>query len=123
MTVPEKLRKRILLVEDNSDDEILTLDVLRSGGVKSQIDVARDRAEAHDYVFRRGQFVPRDDAPPDLILLDLKLPNTEDEDLARSYAGGANSYIRKPVDFELFNAAVKSSGVYWLVYNQAPGQR
>jgi two-component system response regulator len=146
----DQLKKRILLVEDNPDDELLTLDALHSGGVKSQIDVARDGAEALDYVFRRGQFVLRDEAPPDLILLDLKLPkrsghevlnelrareetrftpvvvltsSTEDEDIARSYAGGANSYIRKPVDFELFSAAVKSLGVYWLVYNQAPGQR
>ena len=85
--MPDQLRKLILLVEDNPDDEILTLDALHSGGVKSQIDVARDGAEALDYVFRRGQFVRRDDAPPDLILLDLKMPRLSGGEFRRAQLG------------------------------------
>lgn len=142
--------KRILLVEDNPDDEALTIDALRSGGVDCTIDVARDGAEALDYLFRRGAYSQReDDSSPHLILLDLKLPkrnghevlaelradsrtrytpvvvltsSSEDEDMRLSYGGGANSYVRKPVDFDQFTSAVKLLGVYWLLHNEVPAE-
>ena len=135
--------KRILLVEDNPDDEALTLDALRSGGVHCHIDVARDGAEALDYIFERCP----SEGLPHLVLLDLKLPkrsgmevlaeirgnertrytpvvvltsSSQDEDMRTSYGRGANSYVRKPVDFERFSAAVKMLGVYWLLHNEVP---
>lgn len=140
--------KRILLVEDNPDDEALTMDALRTGGLHCRIDVARDGAEALDYLFGRGDFGTSDPVyPPHLVLLDLKLPkvsgievlaelrshertrytpvvvltsSSEDEDMRESYGTGANSYVRKPVDFERFTSAVKALGVYWLLHNEVP---
>lgn len=140
--------KRILLVEDNPDDEVLTLDALRTGGIQCQIEVARDGAEALDRIFGRGQAANQSPSGIQLILLDLKLPkrsgievlreiranertrytpvviltsSSEEEDMRRSYGTGANSYVRKPVDFERFTEAVKTLGVYWLLHNDTPG--
>ena len=143
--------KHILLVEDNPDDEALTVDALRTGGVACQIDVARDGAEAIDYLFSQGRFAGRSpDSNPDLVLLDLKLPkrsgfdvltavrsdertrytpvviltsSSQDDDMRESYGGGANSYIRKPVDFDRFTEAVKALGAYWLLHNEVPAEK
>ena len=134
-------KKLILLVEDNPDDEFLTRDALRTGGVQHDVEVVHDGAEAVDWIFSRG-LAPR---RPDLVLLDLKLPkmsgfdvlerirnddrtrvlpvviltsSSEHQDIARSYAGGANSYVRKPVIFSEFVRAVQTLGVYWLTVNE-----
>jgi len=131
----------ILLVEDNPDDEKLTLRALKKNNVANPVTVARDGQEALDYLLRPGQSLPA------LILLDLKLPrisglevlkrlradperklapvviltsSKEESDLVQGYALGANSYIRKPVDFEQFSEAVRQLGMYWLVLNEAP---
>jgi two-component system response regulator len=138
-------KKLILLVEDNPDDEFLTRDALRSGGVQHDVIVARDGAEAVDWIFSNHGMNP-DPLTPDLILLDLKLPkmsgfdvleriranvrtrglpvviltsSSEHQDIARSYANGANSYVRKPVIFSEFVKAVQTVGVYWLTVNEA----
>lgn len=141
-------RKLILLVEDNPDDEYLTRDALRTGGVVHDVVVARDGAEAVKAIFSSGDedMLPR---IPDLVLLDLKLPkmsgfdvlerirsnartkvlpvviltsSSEHEDIERSYATGANSYVRKPVNFAEFVRAVQALGVYWLTVNE-PSQQ
>jgi CheY-like chemotaxis protein len=137
----------ILLVEDNQKDEELTLRALRKSNVMNPIVVARDGVEALDYLFSRGAHANRDpEAVPQLVLLDLKLPRVdglevlkelreseltrllpvvvltsslEDQDLIRSYRLGANSYVRKPVDFVQFIEAVRQLGLYWLVLNQS----
>ncbi len=141
----------IVLVEDNANDEILTLDALRSGGVKHPIIVARDGQEALDYLFCEGEHARR--APctaPDLVLLDLKLPkvrgtevlrrmrgdprtrltpvvvltsSSEQEDIDNCYGAGANSYVRKPVEFDKFQHAVRALGIYWLTINERPSRR
>ncbi len=138
----------ILLVEDNPDDEALTLRAFKKSNLTNDIAVARDGVEALDYLFATGQYSDRDPEDlPNLILLDLKLPkidglevlerirsdertrilpvvvltsSKEQEDLVNSYALGANSYIRKPVDFNQFMQAVQQLGMYWLVLNQPP---
>ena len=138
----------ILLVEDNPDDEALTLRALQRANVKNPIVVARDGEEALDYLFATGPHVGRDHrARPALVLLDLKLPkidglevlrriraddrtaflpvvvltsSKQDEDVLESYKLGANSYVRKPVSFEDFLDAVRSLGLYWLVLNEKP---
>lgn len=138
----------ILLVEDNPDDEALTLRAFKKNNILNQVDVVRDGAEALDYLFAEGAFESRRNSPfPDLILLDLKLPkvdglevlrriraeertrlqpvvilttSNEDRDVIASYRLGANSYIRKPVDFDQFIEAVRQLGMYWLVLNQGP---
>ncbi len=138
----------ILLVEDNPDDEALTLRALRKNNIANEIVVARDGAEALDFLFGRGQFADRDASiQPQVILLDLKLPklngievlkqlradvrtrllpvviltsSVEERDLVAGYVHGANSYIRKPVDFNQFSEAVRQLGLYWLVLNQSP---
>ena len=138
----------ILLVEDNPNDEALTLRALKKSNILNPVVVARDGAEALDYLFSRGAFQARKPAGnPELILLDLKLPkvdglevlrqlradertkllpvvvltsSVEEQDLLRGYALGANSYVRKPVDFNQFVDAVKQLGLYWLVLNQRP---
>jgi CheY-like chemotaxis protein len=136
----------ILLVEDDRKDEELTLRALKKTNVMNPIAVARDGAEALDYLFSRGAYAHRDPlAMPQLVLLDLKLPkidgfevlkalrgneltrlvpvvvltsSLEDQDLVRSYSLGANSYVRKPVDFVQFIEAVRQLGLYWLVLNE-----
>ena len=132
--------KTILLVEDNADDEQLTLRAMRQSDIPNIIRVARDGAEAIDYLF--GATAGR---LPDLVLLDLKLPkisglevlqriraedhskalpvviltsSDEERDIVKSYNLGANSYIRKPVDFDEFIDAVRQLGLYWLLMNR-----
>lgn len=140
----------ILLVEDNVDDVELTLRALRRNRVANRVDVVRDGAEALDYLSCTGAYADRDPREiPQLVLLDLKLPKVSglvvlerlradprtkrlpvviltssnvESDLARSYDLGANSYIRKPVDFAQFMEAVNQLGLYWLVLNEAPPQ-
>jgi two-component system, response regulator len=143
-----KEQRLILLVEDNDDDVELTLRALRRNRVANRVDVVRDGAEALDYLFSAGAYAGRDARDvPQLVLLDLKLPkvgglevlerlrsdprtrrlpvviltsSNVESDLARSYDLGANSYIRKPVDFTQFMEAVNQLGLYWLVLNEAP---
>lgn len=140
--------KDILLVEDNPDDVELTRIAFAEAGLEQRLDVVGDGAEALDYLFGRGAHAHRSNAKlPAIVLLDLNLPkidgrevleairgndtthnlpvvvlttSTEPFDVDVSYALGANSYIRKPVDFEQFVAAVKQVGMYWLVLNHAP---
>lgn len=138
----------LLLVEDNPDDVRLTLRALEDGKVASEVVVASDGVEALDYIFGTGKFAGRDTLlRPAVILLDLKMPkidgleflrrirgdertrlqpvvvlttSSEDRDRIESYRLGANSYIRKSVDFSQFASAVKQLGHYWLVLNEAP---
>ena len=138
----------ILLVEDNPDDEELTLLAFKESNVLNEVVVARDGAEALDYLFGTGKYAGRDaSCPPQLILLDLKLPklgglevlehmradprtslipvviltsSSEEEDILASYRLGANSYVRKPVDFHHFADSVKQLGMYWLLLNETP---
>jgi two-component system, response regulator len=138
----------ILLVEDNPDDEALTLRALRKNNIGNEIVVARDGAEALDYLFCRGAHANRDaSVQPELVLLDLKLPKVdgfevlralrrdertrllpvviltsskEQQDVVNGYDLGANSYVRKPVDFHEFLDAVRQLGLYWLVLNESP---
>jgi two-component system response regulator len=140
--------KVILLVEDNPDDELLTLRALKKTGVQNDVVIARDGVEALDYLFARGPYSGRDPAVmPQLILLDLKLPRVdglevlrrlrseertrllpvviltssrEQRDMLDGYGLGANSYVRKPVDFEQFVRAVDLLKLYWLVLNEDP---
>jgi two-component system response regulator len=140
--------KIILLVEDNADDEALTIRALKKNNVTNQLVVARDGVEALDYLLGTGAHAGRNTAVlPGLILLDLKLPkldglevlrrlradertrrlpvvvltsSKEETDLIRSYDLGANSYIRKPVDFNQFTEAVRQLGLYWLMLNEVP---
>jgi two-component system response regulator len=143
--------KVILLVEDNPRDEALTLRALKKSNIVNQVIVAHDGVEALDYFFGTGTFTGRDTSiMPQLVLLDLKLPkvdglevlrklradertkrlpvvvftsSSEEEDMLKSYELGANSYVRKPVDFEQFLEATKQLGLYWLVLNQvAPSE-
>ena len=134
----------ILLVEDNSDDELLTLRALAKHHLANQVDVARDGAQALDYLFGHAN---DGRPPPTVVLLDLKLPKVdglevlrrirddertrltpvviltsskEQEDVVASYSLGANSYVRKPVKFDDFADAVATLGLFWLIINQAP---
>jgi two-component system response regulator len=139
--------KFILLVEDNPDDEALALRALRRNNIANEVIVARDGVEALDFLFATGPYADRDALDlPEVVLLDLKLPklhglevlqrvradprtqllpvvilttSSEDRDMVESYRLGANSYIRKPVDFDQFTEAVRQLGMYWLVLNQA----
>lgn len=133
----------ILLVEDNPDDEALTLRALKRNNIMNEVVVARDGVEALDYLLGDTHLMPQ------VVLLDLKLPKVdgmevlrrlradegtklmpvvvltssdEEQDIVDSYSLGANSYIRKPVDFDQFAEAVRQLGLYWLVLNQAPPQ-
>lgn len=136
----------ILLVEDNRNDEELTLRALKKSGFKNRVVVARDGAEALDFLFSRGAYADRPAADhPQVVLLDLKLPkvdglevlralradertrltpvvvltsSVEEQDIVRSYGLGANSYVRKPVDFTQFLDSIRQLGLYWLVINQ-----
>lgn len=142
--MPDKV---ILLVEDNPNDEALTLRALRKNNIRNEVVVARDGAEALDYLFGTGAYSGRDlSIMPTLTLLDLKLPkidglevlrriragertrllpvviltsSKEEKDLIDGYKLGANSYIRKPVDFSQFMEAVRELGLYWLVLNES----
>jgi two-component system response regulator len=143
--------KIILLVEDNADDEELTRLAMQENNIVNRVVVVRDGVEALDYLFATGLYAGRDlRVVPELILLDLKLPkidglevlrrlraddrtrmlpiviltsSTEEQDLLAGYRGGANSYVRKPVDFVQFTDAVRQLGLYWLVVNQSPPMR
>ena len=140
--------KTILLVEDNRDDELLTLRALRKNKILNDVTVVRDGAEALDYLFGAGQYAGRDTKDmPQVVLLDLKLPkldglevlrrlraedltrrlpvvvltsSDEEQDILASYDLGANSYVRKPVEFHQFIDALGQLGLYWLVLNQPP---
>lgn len=139
--------KAILLVEDNPDDEELTLRALSKAGVANRITVARDGEEALDYLFRRGRWAGRPGGLPVVVLLDLKLPkldghevlrairsdertrllpvvvltsSDEEDDIVRSYREGANSFVRKPVGSEAFSEAVIQLGLYWMLINEPP---
>ncbi len=142
---PEKL---ILLVEDNPDDEELTLRALRKNNISNQVVVARDGAEALAFFFGDGQRPARASADyPQVVLLDLKLPKVdglevlkrlrsdprtrmqpvviltssdEEQDRLRGYGLGANSYVRKPVDFNQFLEAARQLGLYWVLLNLRP---
>ncbi len=143
--------KVILLVEDNLDDEALTLRAFKKNNISNEVIIAHDGAEALDYLFGRGIYTGRDlNVLPQVVLLDLKLPKVdglevlrairaddrtkrlpvviltsskEEGDLIDSYDLGANSYVRKPVDFTAFAEAVRELGLYWLVLNEAPPPR
>ena len=141
-------QKVILLVEDNPDDEFLTIRVLKKNNILNEIVVAHDGVEALDYIFGRGIYADRDTSnSPQVVLLDINIPlinglevlreiranpqtkttpvviltsSREERDIVESYSLGANSYIRKPVDFNQFKDAVKQLGLYWLVLNETP---
>jgi CheY-like chemotaxis protein len=138
--------KTIMVVEDNPDDEEFTVRALRRANVSNEIVVTRDGREALDYLFGEGSHAGRDmESMPAVILLDLKLPringievlrrvraepttrfipvvvltsSSEDEDMLNSYYSGANSYVRKPVEFASFASAVAKLGVYWMLLNE-----
>jgi two-component system response regulator len=140
--------KMILLVEDNPDDAKLTMMAFKKSHIANRIELARDGAEALDFLFRQGKFADRN--PKEqiaVVLLDLKLPkigglevlkamradpttelipvvvltsSREEEDIVSSYKIGANSYLRKPVEFQKFLAAVGQLGLYWLLLNETP---
>ena len=140
--------KVILLVEDNPRDEVLTMRALKRSNVVNEVVVVRDGVEALDYLFATGAYQGRDvSSVPQLVLLDLKLPkmdglqvlqsmradertrrlpvvvftsSSEQEDMLKSYDLGANSYVRKPVEFEEFSEATRQLGVYWLLLNEPP---
>ena len=141
-------KRLILMVEDNPDDELLTLDALRKAETSCEIAITRDGAEALDYLFADGAHAGRDlNVQPCVVLLDLKLPkisgfdvlariradrrtrwmpvvlltsSSEEEDIVRGYASGANSFVRKPVDFDSFLKSMRHLGEYWLTVNQVP---
>jgi two-component system response regulator len=138
----------ILLVEDNPNDEALTLRALRKNKILNEVVVAHDGPEALDYLFARGAYAARNAADtPQVVLLDLNLPkmsgvevlrciraddrmkllpvviltsSNEDRDLLAGYRSGANSYVVKPVDFAAFSEAVRQLGLYWLILNERP---
>jgi two-component system response regulator len=140
--------KFILLVEDNPDDVELILRTLKKNSIANEIVVARDGVEAVDFLFATGSYAGRDVSNlPTVILLDLKLPkidglevlrrirndertkllpiviltsSREDNDMITSYKLGANSYVRKPVDFTQFSEATKALGLFWLIWNEPP---
>jgi two-component system, response regulator len=141
----------VLLVEDNPDDEELTLEAFRRNQVTNEIVVARDGVEALDYLFGTGTHAGRDlSVTPSVVLLDLKLPridglevlrriradprtkrvpvviltsSNEESDIVGGYSLGCNSYVRKPVNFDEFVTAAGQLGLYWLLLNEAPPAR
>ena len=147
----DQMSKTILLVEDNPDDAKLSLRAFKRNKMLNPIVVARDGVEALDFLFARGAYAERaGKPPPTLIILDLKLPkldglgvlkairgdarmrlipvvvltsSKEEQDLIQSYSLGANSYVRKPVDFTEFVEAVRILGIFWLMTNQPPPER
>lgn len=140
--------KNILLVEDNPQDEMLVLRALRKNNLANQVAVARDGQQAVDYLFREGEFANRKGPEfPTVILLDIGLPrlsglevlerlradprthllpvviltsSDEERDRLQSYQNGANSFVRKPLDFAEFAETVARLGVYWLAINEPP---
>lgn len=140
--------KTILLIEDNPDDEALTIRALKKNNIKNEVVVLRDGVQALDYLFCKGAYEDRDPRDkPQIILLDLKLPkidglevlrqirthdatklipvviltsSREEKDLASGYELGANSYVCKPVKFEDFLKAVRQLGIFWLLINEYP---
>jgi two-component system response regulator len=140
--------KMILVVEDNPDDEALTIRALKKNNIGNRLVVVRDGVEALDFLFCTGVYTNRNPNDlPQTILLDLKLPKVdglevlkrirahertgllpvviltsskEEQDIVQSYRNGANSYVRKPVDFNQFLEATRQLGLYWLVLNEAP---
>ncbi len=142
------LDKTMLLVEDNSADEALTLLAFKRSNIANEIVVARDGVEALDYLFGRGAHEGRDlRKMPIVVLLDLKLPkidglevlrrmradertrllpvvvltsSSEEQDVVASYSLGANSFVRKPVDFDQFAESVRQLGLYWMLVNEVP---
>ena len=140
--------KTILLVEDNADDELLTLRALKKNNIQNEVVIARDGREALDYLFGVGDHASQPPhALPEVVLLDLKLPkldglevlrqlrahertkllpvviltsSNEEQDRVTGYGLGANSYVRKPVDFNQFTEAARQLGLYWLVLNEPP---
>ena len=145
------MEKMILLVEDNPNDEELTLRALRKANIANEVSIARDGQEALDFLFATGKYAGREPTTmPAVVLLDLKLPkldgidvlqriradprtklvpvviltsSSEDEDMVRSYQSGANSYVRKPIEFSAFANAVTQLGMYWVLINQIPPSR
>lgn len=142
--------KVILLVEDNENDEELTRLAFEQNHIKNELVVAHDGVEALDYIFAQGMYEGRNPlAVPQVIILDLKLPkidglevlrkvrenpktrlipvviltsSKEEQDLVEAYELGTNAYVRKPVDFMEFVAAVKNLGMFWLLLNEAPAE-
>src|SRR5256712_8225664 len=141
------MEKTILLVEDDPDDEALAVRALEQYRITNDIVVVRDGVEALEYLFCTGTYAARDPEPPFVVLLDLKLPkldglevlrrlrsddrprfvpvvvltsSDEEQDIMRGYSLGANSYVRKPIDFAQFSEAVRQLGLYWLVLNEVP---
>ena len=137
----------ILLVEDNPDDQALTMRALKANQILNEVVVLEDGAEALDYLFCTGRHAERDPVMPQVVLLDLKLPKVdglevlrrlredertrllpvviltssrEERDIVGGYRLGANSYVRKPVDFGEFREAVRQLGLYWLLLNEPP---
>ncbi|MDH5562224.1 MAG: response regulator [Nitrospirota bacterium] len=143
--------KHILLVEDHPDDEELTMRALKKNNIMNEVVVARDGVQALEYLFGTGAHAGRDmNIMPQIILLDLKLPkidglevlrrlraddrtkflpvvvltsSKEEQDIVKSYQLGANSYVRKPVDFQEFSQAVQNLGLYWLILNESAPER
>jgi CheY-like chemotaxis protein len=144
----ESSKRAILLVEDDPDHEALTIRALRRNNVANEVVVARDGVEALDYLFGTGAHAGRNPrAIPQVVILDLKLPKVdglevlrriradertrlvptviltssdEERDIVESYSRGANSYVRKPVDFTQFMQATRQLGQYWLILNELP---
>jgi CheY-like chemotaxis protein len=139
--------KRILLVEDNSNDRELALAALGENKLANEVVVARDGVEALDYLYRRGSYADYPPGNPAVVLLDLKMPrmdgvevlkhmksderfqmipivmltaSREERDLVESYRSGVNAYMVKPIDFDQFVAAVKEIGMFWAVLNEPP---
>lgn len=143
--------KTILLVEDNPQDEMLTLRALRRANVANRIDVARDGQQALDYLFREGDYADREGPDlPTVVVLDIGLPrlsglevlerlrnderttllpvviltsSDEEQDRLKSYSFRCNSFVRKPVDFAEFAETVARLGVYWLATNETPSAK
>jgi CheY-like chemotaxis protein len=143
-------KKIILLAEDNPDDALLTIHALKEATICNEIEHVADGVEALDYLFARGKYTGRDPASlPALLLLDINMPKVnglqvlrevranavtkhlrvvilttsrEEQDVIASYDLGANSYVRKPVDFDEFTSAARNLGIYWLLLNEQPNQ-